>query len=220
MTLASSTPDPGSTDRKIERPGFTGRRLLGFGIVILAGILVSICWIDRPLARFMAQFHRGHAVFTNPTFELPVMTVVAVIWLCLGLGCRFLWKKRWRWLDAAMLAGCAVLAGQFLTHEAIKPIFGRIVPNVYLTTGQYGFEWFHRGVRFGSFPSGHSTEAAAMLSVAWVYYPRWRWLYGTAMIALALALVLGQWHYLSDILAGTVLGVLIGSATVLAGRRV
>ncbi|WP_146010343.1 phosphatase PAP2 family protein [Acidimangrovimonas sediminis] len=195
------------------------RRALFVIPVALVGIVVSILWIDHPLARFFARFHVGHAVFTSSPVTLPVMSVLALAGLLLGVGYLVAGKTLPRWIEATMLAGFAVLAGQLLAHELLKPIFGRPVPSDYLTTGHHGFHWFHRGLRFGSFPSGHSVQASAMLSVAWAYYPRWRWLCATLMSLLAVALMLGQWHYLSDIIAGTTVGSLVGIATMAAWRR-
>lgn len=197
----------------------TVRRFFPIGFAVLASILVCILWLDRPLARFMAEFHLGYALFTSAPVKTPVMVALALAGALLGLGYLIAGRKQPKWVEAAMLAGIAVLAGQWLTHELLKPLFGRLVPSVYITSGRYGFHWFHHGYRVGAFPSGHSTEAAAMLSVAWMYYPRWRWAYVAMMACLALALMLGQWHYLSDIIAGTALGILLATAAMLLWRR-
>ena len=172
------------------------RHLFLASIATLAGIAVSVLWIDRPLARFLSGFHLGQAVFTSSPVTLPVMIVLAYAGLLLGLGYLIAGRKQPKWVEAAMLAGIAVLVGQWLAHGLLKPLFGRTVPSIYLQTGLHGFHWFHRGRSFGSFPSGHATEAAALLSVVWAFYPRWRWAYGVTMALVAGALMLGQWHYL------------------------
>lgn len=197
----------------------TLRRVLLMNLAVLAGIAVAVLWVDRPLAHFMAQFHFGHAVFTNSAVKLPVMTALAIAGLLLGLGYLVARRRLPRWVEAAMLAGVAVLAGQLLTHELLKPVFGRVVPDIYLRTGHHGFHWFHRSLSLGSFPSGHATEAGALLSVAWAFYPRWRWVYGGLMALLALGLMLGQWHYLGDIIAGTAVGTAVAAVVLRAWRR-
>lgn len=191
----------------------TRPRLL-LGCLGLAGaIVVSILWIDRPLARAFAVFRLGHEVFSSSTVTQPVMLALAYAGLALGLGFLATGRRLPRWVEAAMLAGIALLAGLWLTHEVLKPIFGRTLPSYYLRTGRHGFHWFQGSAR-GAFPSGHSVQASAMLTVLWVYYPRWRWLCIVAMAVLAVALMLGQWHYLSDIMAGTGVGVATASAAI------
>lgn len=197
----------------------TLRRVLLTSLLLLATVPFTILYIDHPLARFFSGFDTGHAVFTSSPLTLPVMPALAVFGIVLGVGHLVLGRKPPEWVEAWMLAGIAVLAGQFLAHEVFKPIFGRIVPSIYLETGQHGFHWFRHASGFGAFPSGHSTEAAALLSIAWAYYPRWRWAFAGLMAVLALALMLGQWHFLSDILAGTAVGILVGAATLWAWRR-
>jgi membrane-associated phospholipid phosphatase len=196
----------------------TLRRLLAASLALIAATLASVLWIDRPLARLLAEFGLGRAVFTSSPVTAPVMIVLAYAGLLLGLGFLITGRKLPKCVEAAMLAGTALLLGLWLTHELLKPLFGRSLPSHYLRTGRYGFHWFHGGMAFGSFPSGHSTQAAAMLSVFWMFYPRWRWLYALLMGLLALALMLGQWHYLGDIFAGTLVGCAAGAATMAIWR--
>ena len=197
----------------------TLRGIFLIGSAALAGITASVLWIDLPLARFFAGFGLWHAVFTSAPVKLPVMTILAAVGPLVGLSFLVAGRKLPRWAEAAMLAGIAMLVSQWLTHDLLKPAFGRVVPSIYLETGRHGFYWFHGGLSYGSFPSGHSVEAAAMLAVASAYYPRGQWAYGAMMALLALALMLGQWHYLGDILAGATVGSIIAVGTMSAWRR-
>jgi membrane-associated phospholipid phosphatase len=61
--------------------------------------------------------------------------------------------------------------------------------------------------------------AASLLAVLWHFYPRWRWLYAIFAAALMLSLVAARDHFLSDVIAGALIGVAIGAAAAfLAGR--
>lgn len=189
---------------------------LYFGAI--SAILISILWIDRPLAQLLANFRTGHAVFSNSTLTLPIIEAFGYIGVIVGLVYLIFGRKLPKWTEAAMLAGIALLVSQEITHDLLKPLFGRVVPSLYLKTGQYGFQIFRFGAAFGSFPSGHSVQAAAILSVAWIYYPQWRLAYGAMLGSLAVALMLGQWHYLGDVIAGYMVGSIAGKAAIMAWR--
>jgi membrane-associated phospholipid phosphatase len=54
------------------------------------------------------------------------------------------------------------------------------------------------------------TAAAALLSVLWIAYPRWRALYLAAGVAVGVALVGLNYHFFSDILTGAFVGGTVG----------
>ena len=51
----------------------------------------------------------------------------------------------------------------------------------------------------------------AGLAVFWICYPRWRLLYVSAASAVGLLLIVGNYHFLSDVIAGAFLGIVVGS---------
>lgn len=138
------------------------------------------------------------------------MVVLATLAVLLGAGYLMSAKPLPRWVAASMLAGLALAWSLCLVEFVLKPLFGRTLPAAYLQIGRYGFHWFRSGRAFGSFPSGHADQAAAILSVFWLAYPQWRWGYAAAFIFLAAALMIGEWHFLSDIIAGGCVGAAAG----------
>lgn len=195
------------------------RRQLLLCLALLAGIVACIAWIDRPLARFMADFALGHVLVTTPAVRLPVMIALAAAGVLAGAAFLLAGRRLPKWIEAAMLAGIAALLALWLTHDLLKPLFGRIVPVDYLKSGRYAFHWFHSSGGYDSFPSGHAARAAAILTVLWVYFPRGRWLYAGAMATLTVALMMGRWHFLSDVLAGGLVGVALGGGTMALWRK-
>jgi membrane-associated phospholipid phosphatase len=103
------------------------------------------------------------------------------------------------------IACISAVASYLVTDYILQPFFGR--PGVYefLTNPKNTF-----GSAFGSlntcFPSGHTAIAAAFSTVLWVNIPKWRFVYLGGMCAIMAALVLGQWHFISDTIAGAVVG--------------
>ena len=142
------------------------------------------------------------------------MIILAAMAVLLAAGFHAAGRPLPKWVTAGMLAGLTLAWSLMLTEFGLKVLFGRTLPTAYLQTGQYGFHWFHDGQRFGSFPSGHTDQAAAILSILWVFYPRWRWAYAGALLVLVLALVAGEWHFLSDTIAGGFVGAASGALTI------
>jgi membrane-associated phospholipid phosphatase len=106
--------------------------------------------------------------------------------------------------------------------EVLKFVFGRYWPATwsqnnpsFLTDNVYGFNWFHQGVWYQSFPSGHTVAIFAVATVIWFYYPRWRWLCYLTTVAVIVGLIGNYYHFLSDIILGAYLGIAT-SAVVLA----
>jgi len=188
-------------------------RWLFASLASLSLIVASFFLIDRPLARLMAKFHLFQALLNRAPVELPVMIALACLAVLLGGSYLAAGKRLPKWVAAGMLAGLALVWSLCLTEFLLKPLFGRTLPIAYLQTGQYGFHWFHLGDAFGSFPSGHADQVTSILSVLWVFYPRWRWVYVGALALLAFALLLGEWHFLSDIIAGSFIGTASGVLT-------
>lgn len=73
--------------------------------------------------------------------------------------------------------------------------------------GAYGFNFFTSGSQFEAFPSGHTASICALGCVLWMTYPRFGPLYAAAAAGMAITLVAGDFHFLSDVLAGGFLGI-------------
>ena len=174
-------------------------------------VLVSVFFVDRPLAHAMARFDMFQALLADAPVGFPLMKVLAGAAVLLGTGYLAAGKTMPKWVEAGMLVGVALVLSLCLTEFVLKPVFGRTHPFDYLQSGQYGFYWFHTGDMFGSFPSGHSDQAMSIVSVLWIFYPRWRWVYVALLSLLASALMIGEWHFLSDIIAGGFIGTVAGA---------
>ena len=71
------------------------------------------------------------------------------------------------------------------------------------------------GSESSSFPSGHMVLAAAFAGVFMRLYKASIWPLAALLVAAAGLLLVGDWHFLSDIIAGAFLGT---SAGILAGE--
>jgi membrane-associated phospholipid phosphatase len=124
-----------------------------------------------------------------------------------------------------MLAA-ASLAVADAVKDQLKFAFGRTWPETWVRNnpsfihdGVFGFYPFHGGPGFAAFPSGHATAVCAVMSVLWLCYPRFRLFYAAAIVAVAVALVVADFHFLGDVIAGGFLGITTGWLTVVLWER-
>jgi len=182
---------------------------------LCAGLIgISIRFVDRPVARLAARFHLFNGVLSSGLVQSPILVGLAALavfiaGLLLALDLQLPpWLRSL--LRAALLSGLAMSWGLCVTEFLLKPLFGRTLPGEYLLNGSYAFHWFEHGDQFGSFPSGHTVQIASIAMVVWTLYPRWRWACVFAVGLVAVALILAERHFVSDIIAGGLLGAVSG----------
>ena len=96
-----------------------------------------------------------------------------------------------------------------------KRIFGRAWPDpAYVQNRIYGFHLLHGGPHWRSFPSGAAAISAAIVSVLWILMPRWRAIGALTVALLCVAVVVTNYHWVGDVIAGIFLGTFIGWLTV------
>jgi membrane-associated phospholipid phosphatase len=96
--------------------------------------------------------------------------------------------------------------------DQLKFVFGRTWPYL-LRDDVYGFNFFQSGRFFESFPSGHAAVAAVVLFVVWILFPTKRILCGIGIVAVDLGLVALNLYFLSDVVAGSFVGISTGLFT-------
>jgi membrane-associated phospholipid phosphatase len=182
----------------------------------IAAIVVSYLWIDQPIA-FFAYNHRAfHGFFVDLTF-IPEPLPGLALTMFFALGLWALIAKPASKLYTVLLTCSISLIVAEATKSQLKYIFGRTWPETFvnnnpslISNNAYGFNFLHGGAGYASFPSGHMTAICAVASVLWIYYPRFRALYALVVAAVAIGLLGADYHFLSDIIAGSFLGTVTG----------
>jgi undecaprenyl-diphosphatase len=206
-------------------------RVAEFGLIVVAGfaaaviLLYAFAWLagevldQETLAADMATL-----TFLQQ-FSSPWLTAIAQVISLMGseflvgvgavLLVAFLWQQRW----GAALSLVLVTAGAQLLNNVLKQAFQRPRPTP--LTGLIAAQQF-------SFPSGHAMVSAAFyLFLAYLSWRliRGRWprvLLAGGLILLVLLIGLSRLyleaHYLSDVIAGYMAGVLWTDTVVIAGR--
>ena len=93
-----------------------------------------------------------------------------------------------------------------LAADLLKFLFGRARPNLLLEHGVFGFSGLQTAHDWTSFPSGHSATALGVAVTLSLLLPRFRVIFITAGVFIALSRMVLDQHYLSDVVAGSTLG--------------
>lgn len=116
--------------------------------------------------------------------------------------------------EAVVLACLASICAYAINDGTLKFVFGVPNPIAVLNGGRHAFHLF-KGAPNCGFPSGHMVLAGAFAGVFMRLYRVSIVPLAALLLIAAVLLVVGDWHFVSDVLVGTFIGV---SAGVLAGE--
>jgi len=190
--------------------------LLALAATVIA-VIVCMVYVDRPVADFVEQ-HLRHTAFWNVVAIAlsPISFIVlAALFFLLCCGARMLSGRQLaRWTRVPLLCSWATMWA--VAAEIIfKRIFGRGWPDpTYAQEHLYGFHWLHGTPHWDSLPSGTAAISCAILAVLWSQSPRWRAGGFLIITLLNLAVIVNNYHWVSDVVAGAFLGSTIGWMTV------
>lgn len=151
-------------------------------------------WWNTMIAEGRTEWMVGFAYVMNAAGGRWAAIVVVPLIVIAGL----LMSRRWR---AAVFAGLC-LGASAVAVQLLKHAFGRARPDDMIVVSD-----------FGSFPSGHTANAATLALILWLLFPRvWIAVAGALwVVGMALSRTLLSVHWATD----TVGGALVGSAVVL-----
>ncbi|GHD07221.1 phosphatase PAP2 family protein [Tianweitania populi] len=160
---------------------------------------------EAPLRAFMADWTDLVRIqwYIVPAGLLILIAGVAD-WDAPDSGARRVWSN----LYAQAVFVFVAVGGALLTTNVFKIIFGRARPLLFDNFGHLHLQPFTLAYDFASFPSGHSTTAAAVTVILMTWMPRFRWLFLAAGLFMAASRVAADAHYPSDIVGGFTVGFL------------
>lgn len=184
-------------------------------------ILVSAAywWVDKSVVFFVAE-HRIYQCQIFKWFTHIPDIINAVTFLIYSIVMiRFGYAKTFH-MDKIFLAAANSVAITYFLRGILKIIFGRYWPATWvdnnlslLHDNAYGFNWFHGGEAYASFPSGHAAGVFAAMTIFWLVYPALRWLIAIPMLLIIIGLIGMNYHFVSDIIAGAFLGAMVAFYT-------
>lgn len=185
--------------------------------ILVGGLLTMLCFyfFDRQLITWLAKHHTNTIKFFDYSSKLPEIALLAPISIYVIVIIRFSFNLFSTLDQKALILANAIAITQYL-KEILKLFFGRywpsswqvLFPSLY-NDKLYGFHFFHGGLQYQSYPSGHAATLLATFTTLWLLFPSWRWLY-IILVSLGMVGVLGMnYHFISDLIAGSLLGFLV-----------
>ena len=163
----------------------------------------ALIQLDRQL--FISINHLPHNLILDSFFAfLTGIGYAGMIWFIIGIVI-FIWEeiKDKRTLFALILSGIfSLLLGEF----GIKNLIRRLRPQFTVPSTIIPFDVSHSF----SFPSGHATIAFAAAFILAKKHKKIAWVYYLLATLISFSRIYLGKHYPSDILAGMLLGLLIG----------
>jgi undecaprenyl-diphosphatase len=177
----------------------------------LAAILVAFT-VDHPVARAMAgmdplvlRMAQFVTWFGQGGVVLYPTGILIVMGLAFGLAVPGLAGRLER--PIRRVAAIFIIVGVAgLADDALKIVFGRARPNLWLAGDDSGFGFFRYSAKFASFPSGHTTTSFAAALVFGMLLPRYKPWFLLAAFLIGVSRIVLDVHYLSDTIAGALLG--------------
>jgi len=200
------------------------RSLLCGTLIVVAlsigAVLICYLWIDRPVAFFVYRHHINTIqVFRWLTYPPPEVQNWSALILTV-LVVRRAWGPFLYW-QKVLLVACLSLIVADDFRISLGDVFGRYWPETWthdnpslIGTGTYGFHPFQRGDDIGSFPSGHACRILGFAAVWMTAMPRSRTVKIVVLVLCApmlVSLVAMNYHFVSDVIAGSVLGGLVAT---------
>jgi membrane-associated phospholipid phosphatase len=193
-------------------PVFVQIWLLSF-VVCAAAVALSFAHIDVPIALHFWRVGRFLSPLNAAFGAAVILSLESAVALGLILA-RVVRGHISRFAEALAIACLASICTYGVNSEVLKPFFGVPTPAEVMEGARHTFN-FLMGSGNSSFPSGHMMLAGAFAGVFMRLRRASVWPLSALLVVAAGLLVVGEWHFLSDVIAGTFVGV---SAGILAGE--
>jgi membrane-associated phospholipid phosphatase len=212
--------------RAVELYGSRAGRLAVWVAAAALAVMPAIFWIDRPLALFLHSHPEWKPVaeaVQRLGFGTPYLVAFGAVFVALrwgGLLPRFRpWADRMR--QAALVPAFLLvsIAASGIAVDLLKIVFGRTRPKLLFADGTYDFSWLGLGADYWSFPSGHTAAVAALATALWCLWPRHLLFYIALASVVAASRVVTGAHYLSDVVAGGFVAILVTRAVAIGFAR-
>jgi lipid A 4'-phosphatase len=201
-------------------------RVTAWAVAMTLLVEAAILWVDRPLALFLHQhgeWRPAAEAIQRLGFGTPYLVAFSVGFIVLRWGGLLPRLQPWadRMREAAIVPAflLASVAGSGLAVDLLKVVFGRARPKLLFAAGTFDFSWLGLAADYWSFPSGHTAAVTALMTALWCLWPRHVLFYIALASVVAASRVVTGAHYLSDVVAGGFVAVLVTRAVAVGFTR-
>ena len=171
-------------------------------------VAYSFKHLDVPVLIAVAPYSHHLQALGDGLGSAILLSCEAIVFLVLAIA-RVLRGTMSR-LGKTVAAGCVSSISVYAINASVLKVMFGVLPTGYVLTGwPHALHWF-QGSPDHSFPSGHMMLAGAFLGVVMRHYPKTILPLAAALAGAGALLIVGSWHFLSDVLAGTFGGVTAG----------
>jgi membrane-associated phospholipid phosphatase len=174
--------------------------------VTLFLVVSSYYFVDIPVAIFCKQIDQNILHIFDWITEIGVSTWYLVASLFFFVIFRFCRINRVYANRALFIFAAVALSG--IATIAVKLTVARYRPKLFFEKGLYGFDFFHVTYEYNSFPSGHVATIFSLAAAMSLFWPKYRVYFFVVAFAVALSRIVLTSHYVSDVIAGALIGTL------------
>lgn len=181
--------------------------------LLMFSFVIMFCYqyIDIPLAETLHRFStplwvqtaKAISQFGYAVYALVLFAIVYIVGKFTLKNDYLTQASGYVWLSIAVSG---------IICDILKIGFGRARPLMWFNQHDSGFHSLQFHANYWSFPSGHSTSIAACMVALWLVTGRFRIISWLVIATVCLSRLVANAHYLSDILAGCLLGSLVSFA--------
>jgi membrane-associated phospholipid phosphatase len=193
------------------------KKIIGGFLLVVLLVLCSYYFLDARIALFVKKVLMSNARLSLFSANIPdllfplVCLITGIAWAAyFYLVHKGIYNTDTRFFQLV----ATTIPLTFVLKFIMKYIVGRIDTRFWLLHPRYKeFRWLHGGGNYSSFPSGHMAVFTAFIIALTIFYPRYRSACFGFLSVLALALIVTDYHFLSDVIAGAYLGFIVNYFT-------
>jgi membrane-associated phospholipid phosphatase len=176
-------------------------------------VVLAFIYLDVPIARRLYGVFRSVESLERGFASAVLLGIEAAVALTL-ICIRIVRGHLSRFGEATALACLTSICAYAVNDSILKLLFGVPNPVALMHGSRHAFD-FLAGSSTSSFPSGPMVIAGAVAGVLMRLYRTSTLPLSILLLIAAVLLIAGDWHFVSDVIAGTFLGI---SAGFLAGE--
>jgi membrane-associated phospholipid phosphatase len=175
-------------------------------ICLIMTVVSYLLW-DIPLTKYCRELNPDLINIADIITRLGISTWYIVASAILFLFFRYIYKDNLNAARSLFVFLSLSITGIFI--NVLKWIGGRYRPIELFNHGHFGFGYFGAGYELTSFPSGHAQTAFTLATALTILFPRWGIPFFVVAVTVGISRIILTSHYLSDVIAGAGIGILL-----------